>query len=109
MLELVQHPPRDVLPNRRRSETMTFKVGDVVYVATVGYYEDGRIGEVFLNGGKLSSAADIVARDAAIAVSFALQQGVTANRISAAFMRDANGEPQGPLGTLFDLLEGQDD
>ena len=97
---------RELLPTRRMSETLEFTHDGVPYRATVGYYNDGRPGEVFLNGGKLSSAADIAARDGAIACSFALQHGVEPSTITKAFTRDAMGQPEGALGALFDLLAG---
>lgn len=37
---------REILPNRRMSETLTYKVCEMTYTATVGYYNDGRPGEV---------------------------------------------------------------
>jgi|SRR6516162_4711118 hypothetical protein len=59
---------RERLPNRRGSETFDFEVpaGTAVlhYTATVGYYANGRIGELFLNNHKSNSTADTNARDA---------------------------------------------
>lgn len=103
---------REILPARRRSETfdfehvnasfMTFK-----YRATVGFYDDGRPGEVFLNAAKITTDMDIAARDAAILLSFALQTGVDAERVRASMTRDPDGRPLGVIGTLLDLIAGQ--
>ena len=95
---------REPLPNRRMAERINFTVGGMQYTAGLGYYPDGRLGEVFLSFGKVGSGADVAARDSAIAVSFALQHGCTVETIRSAFTRDADGKPEGPLGTLFDLL-----
>jgi hypothetical protein len=99
---------REYLPTRRRSETFSFEVpvGGVVlhYTATVGYYPDGRVGEVFLNNHKSNSTADTNARDAAIALSFALQHGADLEDIRKALCREANGRASGPLGAALDLI-----
>ena len=95
---------RDRLPDRRLAERFEFKVGNISYTAQLGYYLDGRLGEVFLNAGKIGAESDVVARDSAIAVSFALQHGCAAETIRAAFMRDESGKSEGPLGVLFDKI-----
>lgn len=96
---------RERLPQRRVSETVEFKAREIDYRATLGYYDDGRIGEVFLNGGKLDSGADIIAREAAICLSLALQFGCPLDVAASAFPRTAEGAPEGPLGALVDHLE----
>jgi ribonucleoside-diphosphate reductase alpha chain len=99
---------RERLPNRRRSETFDFEVtaGAAVlrYTATVGYYEDGRVGELFLNNHKSNSTADTNARDAAIALSFALQHGADLEDIRKALTRNSDGTATGPLGAALDVV-----
>ena len=95
---------RDILPNRRHNETLVFNVKGIRYKATLGYYKDGHLGEVFLNAAKLDSTSDIAAREAAICVSMALQYGAPVETIATAFPRSPDGKPEGPLGTLFDKL-----
>jgi hypothetical protein len=99
---------RERLPNRRRSETFDFTVtagtAELHYTATVGYFTDGRIGELFLNNHKSNSTADTNARDAAIALSFALQHGANLEDIRKALTRNANGTASGPLGAALDLI-----
>ncbi len=95
---------REKLPNRRRAERINFQVRGIDYSAGLGYYPDGRLGEIFLNAAKIGSAADVIARDSAIAISFALQNGVGVEDIRSAFTRDAQEQAEGPLGKLFDLL-----
>ena len=99
---------RERLPNRRGSETFDFEVpaGTAVlhYTATVGYYANGRIGELFLNNHKSNSTADTNARDAAIAFSFAIQHGAKIEDIRRALCRDSHGHASGPLGAALDLL-----
>ena len=102
---------RERLPDRRCSETFDFKVlvgtAELHYTATAGYYRDGRIGELFLNNHKSNSTADTNARDAAIALSFALQHGADLGEIRKALTRNANGTASGPLGAALDLLLGE--
>lgn len=100
---------REHLPHRRRSETFEFdhRYPDgsaFTYVATIGYYADGRPGEVFLQAAKTGTTIDINTRDSAIALSLALQYGCPLSVIAPTFLRSGDGRPEGPLGTLVDIL-----
>ena len=92
------------LPNRRYSQTSSFEVGGLVYTATVSRFDDGRLGELFLSNHKSNSAADTNARDAAIALSFAIQHGADPEKIRLALCRDSQGRALGPLGAALDLI-----
>ena len=94
------------LSNRRQSETFDVEVGGLRYIATASQYEDGRVGELFLANGKSNSAADTVARDSAIAFSFAVQHGADPQAIRVALCRDSQGRACGPLGVALDHLFG---
>ncbi|HLX78503.1 MAG TPA: LAGLIDADG family homing endonuclease, partial [Acidimicrobiales bacterium] len=75
----VTAPPattRTRLPRRRRSYTFSFRVADCDGYVTVGEYEDGRPGEVFLKVSKQGSTLSGVMDAFAIAVSLGLQHGV---------------------------------
>ena len=103
---------REKLPQRRRTENIKFNVeqrdgSKRVYHATVGYYPDGRVGEVFLAAGKVGSDVDVAMRDSAIAMSFALQYGCPIEDARAAFCRDEGGRAEGPLGAILDILAGR--
>jgi hypothetical protein len=50
----------------------------------VSRFDDGQIGELFLNNHKAGNQADTNARDAAIVLSFALQHGAEINAIRKA-------------------------
>lgn len=100
---------RERLPNRRGCETIDIEHRNGVgagshYTATLGYYDDGRIGEIFLNSTKVGTDVDIAVRDAAIAASFALQHGVSVEDLRVAMTRDANGRPEGVLGTVLETV-----
>lgn len=95
---------RERLPNRRSSENLSFELGGISYHATVGMYPDGRPGEIFISSHKAGSATDVAARDAAIAVSFALQFGAELSAIAHAMSRDRIGNASSPLGKILDIL-----
>ncbi len=93
------------LPQRRRSENVVFEHGSLKYTATFGYFEDGSLGEVFVNtNGKVGSEADITASDGAVAISIALQYGASLDTLRASMRRNADGSPQGPLAAALDRV-----
>jgi ribonucleoside-diphosphate reductase alpha chain len=92
------------LPNRRHAETFSFEVGGLTYTCTIGCFPDGRVGEIFLSNHKSNSTADVNARDAAIACSFALQHGADIETIRKALCRDARGLASSPLGAALDAI-----
>ena len=100
----VVKPGRNRLPNRRACETIAFARDGSQYQMTVGYFPDGRIGEVFLNADRSDSLLDVMASDAAIAVSLALQHGAPLDEIRHALKRDARGNAAGPIGAALDLI-----
>jgi len=91
---------REKLPYRRASNTFEFEQldGGMKYRVTCGYYDDGRLGEVFLNFHKQGTSLDGTARDAAIALSFALQHGADIEEIFHAMLKDASGNPSTQIG-----------
>ena len=95
---------RDRLPDRRSSESFSFEVSGLRYTATVSWFADGRIGELFLSNHKSNSAADVNARDAAITFSIAVQHGADPEVIRRALCRDAQGHASGPLGCALDHI-----
>jgi hypothetical protein len=95
---------RERLPNRRASETFELTVAGICYTCTLSRYADGRLAEIFLTNYKSNSAADVGARDAAIAFSFAVQHGADPAAIRLALCCDSHGRPSGPLGAALDLL-----
>jgi hypothetical protein len=95
---------RDRLPNRRPAETIAFERDRARYEMTLGFYPDGRIGEVFLNAGRGDSLLDALAHDAAILASLALQYGCPLDAITHALKRDARGVAASPIGAALDLI-----
>jgi ribonucleoside-diphosphate reductase alpha chain len=73
---IVQEPVRQKLPRTRTAKTFSFRVADCHGYATVGEYEDGRPGELFLQVAKAGSTLAGIMDAFAISVSHGLQYGV---------------------------------
>jgi hypothetical protein len=59
---------------------------------------------VFLQAGKVGSDVQALARDAAVAVSLALQFGTPLKTLREAMTRNDDGLPAGPMGRLLDVI-----
>jgi ribonucleoside-diphosphate reductase alpha chain len=90
-------PFREFMSDERQSITHKFRVGDQEGYITVGLYDDGRPGEIFVKinkeGSTVSGLGDAVAKLASIA----LQYGVPLEEL-APKMRNTRFEPYGPTG-----------
>jgi hypothetical protein len=80
-------PARDRLPNRRPTETIALigRVRDIASRSDI--FPDGRAGEVFLGADRADSPLDVLASDAALLTSLALQHGAGFRRSAAAGFR----------------------
>ena len=72
----VKQPIRERLPRRRRSSTFAFRVSDCEGYVTVGEYDDGRPGEVFMKVSKQGSTLAGIMDAFSISISLGLQHGV---------------------------------
>lgn len=100
---------RERLADRRRCETFEFEHWTPggylqVYTASVGYYPDGGVGEIFISRGKSGTDVDIAIRDSAILLSLLLQVHYPIGEIGKSLLQRETGIPDGPLGTLVQLL-----
>lgn len=97
---------RRLLPQRRRSENFDLPFGGLTkgHMITVGYYDDGSIGEIFITGGKSGEQVEAIARDSAIMASFALQHGVELETIAHAITRDSQNQPMSIIGVVVDKV-----
>jgi hypothetical protein len=93
------------LVNRRASEQVAFVCNDLRYVATVSFFPDGRLAEIFITNAKAGSHSDSAAKDSAVC-SLALQYGVPLDVIRPALLRDSRGVASSPLGAALDLICG---
>jgi hypothetical protein len=97
-------PTRERLPNKRACETIAFEQDGSKYQMTVGFYPDGRPGEIFLNHDRSDSLLDVLTSDAAILASLALQHGCTLETIAHALKRDSRGMASSPIGAAVDQI-----
>src|SRR6516162_5407919 len=100
---------RTRLPNRRESSTFGFQCGAHHYVATVSYFQNGELAEIFIGNGRAGSHVDAAAKDSAVVASIALQYGVPVAVIRRALLRDSHGTPSSPLGAALDIIAGEGD
>jgi hypothetical protein len=98
---------RRKLPQRRRSETFGFECNGLRYTATVSWFDDGALGEVFLGNHRADSHADACAKDSAILASICLQFGAPLEVIRKALLRDSQGRPSTPIGCALDIIAGR--
>jgi hypothetical protein len=97
-------PARRRLPNRRPAETTAFVFEGSLYRLTIGRFPDGSVGEIFLNHDRADSLLDVLAHDAAIAVSLLLQYGCSLPEITHALKRDSRGAAASPIGAALDRI-----
>ena len=97
-----------LLSLRRRAETFQIDFGGLnkQHTITLGFYDDGKIGEVFISGGKSGEQVEAIARDGAVLLSMCLQYGVPLETIRHAITRDGQGLPSSIVGAVIDKLEG---
>jgi ribonucleoside-diphosphate reductase alpha chain len=69
-------PVRQRLPRSRQSRTFDFRVADCKGFVTVGQYDDGRPGEIFVRVSKQGSTLAGIMDAFAISISYGLQYGV---------------------------------
>jgi ribonucleoside-diphosphate reductase alpha chain len=90
----VYEPIRLKLPRSRRSRTFEFRVADCKGFATIGEYDDGKPGEVFLTVSKQGSTLSGIMDALAKSISYGLQYGVPLRAFVEAFV-NTRFEPAG--------------
>lgn len=99
--------PRERLPNRRAAENFEFFHNGHRIIVNVGYYDDGRPGEVFVcYAGKSGSDLNIEMLANSTATSIALQYGAGIAEINAAFPKTEDGRSESVVGHALDILTG---
>jgi ribonucleoside-diphosphate reductase alpha chain len=85
IVERVRSQEREKLPNRRKSYTQKATVGGHKVYLHTGEYEDGRLGEIFIDMHKEGAAFRSLMNNFAIAISLGLQYGVPLEEFVEAF------------------------
>jgi ribonucleoside-diphosphate reductase alpha chain len=88
-------PVRRRLPDERMSITHKFRVGEQEGYMTVGLFDDGTPGEVFINVSKQGSTVGGLMDTVAMLTSYALQYGVPLHEL-ASKLKNTRFEPSGP-------------
>ncbi len=83
---IVHQPVRERLPRSRASRTFEFRVADCKGFVTVGEYDDGRPGEIFMRVSKQGSTLSRIMDAFAISLSHGLQYGVPLSAFVEAFV-----------------------
>lgn len=86
VVEAVARPTRERLPRSRSSRTIEFRVADCKGFVTIGEYDDGRPGELFIRVSKQGSTLAGIMDAFAISVSHGLQYGVPLRAFVHAFV-----------------------
>ena len=87
---------REKLPDRRKGYTQKAVVGGHKVYLRTGEYDDGRLGEIFVDMHKEGAALRSLLNNFAIAISLGLQYGVPLDEYVDAFTF-TRFEPQGPV------------
>ncbi|MFZ2527252.1 MAG: vitamin B12-dependent ribonucleotide reductase [Rhodococcus sp. (in: high G+C Gram-positive bacteria)] len=82
---VVPEPRREHLPRTRNSRTFEFRVADCKGFFTIGEYDDGRPGEMFLRVSKQGSTLAGIMDAFSMSVSYGLQYGVPLRTFVRAF------------------------
>ena len=83
------------LPNRRSAQIAIFEHDGRRYRATFGAFSNGKLGEVFIDTGRVNSALQQHSDDAAVLVSLLLQNGVSPEAIRHSI--------SGPISVALDI------
>ena len=75
------------------------------FIVTLGYYDDGAVGEVFITGQKTGTQMDAISRDSAVLLSIALQHGVPLKTMQHAITREPDGTASTITGSVIDKLK----
>ena len=94
---------RERLPQRRASLTLNLEHAGLRYVVTISRYPAGRPAECFVQNHKLSSSADIAARDSGILLSLLFQFGCPVETVAHA-VSNSNGSASGVVGAILDKI-----
>ncbi|TVR27446.1 MAG: vitamin B12-dependent ribonucleotide reductase [Ilumatobacter sp.] len=83
--KIVHQPVRQKLPRTRTGRTFEFRVADCKGFATIGEYENGQPGEIFLTVSKQGSTLSGIMDAFAKSISYGLQYGVPMRAFVEAF------------------------
>ena len=92
------------LPDRRAAETIALEHDSARFMVTIGFYPDGRPGEVFVHGARSGSSMDALLADACVVVSCLIQHGIVPAELARSMGRFGNDRPASVIGAVVDLV-----
>jgi len=95
---------RQPLSHRRKNQTIELAFEGVRYQITIGFYANGRIGEVWLNGPRPDSALYHITQDACVLISHLLQRFTSPHTLYDSLPRKADGSSGSVIGAIIELL-----
>lgn len=95
---------RSRLPNRRAQETFDLEHDGQRYSVSLGFHDDGRPGEAFIQSHRRGTAIEAAARDSAILISLMIQHGLPLDEIRHGLTRDSHGHPASIIGAVVDAV-----
>lgn len=95
---------RERLPDRRPSITRSIDFEGIVIDFSIGFGLDGEPREIFARLRKPGSALDRLLDDATVALSLALQSGVTLEQLQHSLGRISDGTRASALGVMIDAM-----
>jgi ribonucleoside-diphosphate reductase alpha chain len=90
----IKHNTRFKMPDRRKGYIQKAQIGDHKVYLHTGEYDDGKIGEIFIDTNKEGELVKAMMNNFAIAISLGLQYGVPLDEYVDAFI-DTKFEPSG--------------
>lgn len=91
----------ETLPPRRRNRTVEFVYGGFRFQLIIGYYRDGRIGEVSLAGPRSGTALSHIAEDASALITELLQRYVSLETLTQLIRRTEDGGAESIIGEII--------
>ena len=93
------------LPARRCCVTHALRHAGSMYQITIGYFAEGQVGEIFIDGPRIGSEVAHIAHDTAVLVSIAMQYRVPIEVMRGAVGRNtATGVAHSVTGAILDLV-----
>ncbi len=74
------------------------------FMVTIGFYPDGRPGEVFTHGARSGSNLDALLADACVMVSCLIQHGIEPRELASSMGRLGDTKPASIIGAVVDLV-----
>ena len=100
---------RTRLPDRRAAETAMLEHSGTRFMVTIGFYPDGRPGEVFTHGARSGSNLDALLADACVVVSCLIQHGAEIQPESVAAFEGGHFSVLHVIGVVWIAVAGKID